>query len=120
MRQLVHRRRRVAVVGPQRADERERVGQRAEAVDGGVSEIDGDRVATVTVLDLGDPAGDLVDRLVPADGRPGVTGAPHGELPAVGVDVDVLEGSRLRAEESRAEGVVAVAADRADLLTLQL
>ena len=96
------------------------VGQRSEAVNGGVAEVEGHRVRPVARLDFPDAARDLVEGLVPADARPAVARAPERVLLAVGVDVHVLERGGLRAEKAPAEGVIRVAPDGADPLALHL
>ena len=90
-----------------------RVGRRAERVRVGVAEVDADGVAAVPVQGVGQPVGDQVERLVPADLLP-VVAATRRDRPAqpVGVVVHVGERDALGADVAARERVVGVAPDR--------
>jgi len=83
-------------------------------VDVGVAQIQADRVAPMGGLDAGKPVGNLAKGLVPADGFPPITGAPHGVSQPVRVLVDVLESQRLGADVAATEWVLVVTLDAGD------
>ena len=94
---------------------------RAEVVGVRVAEVDPHRVATMLLLDLLD----AVDHLGRTR-RPNEIGSQRsptrrtGCFKRSGIVVQVFEGRRLRADVSAAEDVVLVAADRHDLIAVDL
>lgn len=113
--QLVDRRGREPVRGPQRPDQQRPEQLGAEVVGVGVAEVDADTGRAVLGLDRPDALGREVQRLLPHDLLPSVLGATDRMAQPVGVGVDVLERDRLGAHVATAEGVVVVATDGGDL-----
>ena len=116
LRHLVDGRGRVDVLRAERLAERRPVDHRAEAVGGGVAEVDGDRVAPALGERRGEAAVDLRQRLLPARLDELAVAADERRGQPVGVLVERLQALRLRADEAVAEDVVVVAADRDDLV----
>ena len=108
------------VAGAQRLDHRDAVGGEAERVGVGVAEVDADGVASVPVDRVGDPVGDQVERVVPADLVPRAGGPVAADRAAqpVRVVVQVAERDALGADVAPRERVVGVAADLGDPVAL--
>ena len=118
LRELVHGRRRVAAARAQAAQQHLPEDRRAVVVHGRVALVDGDRLATVRLLDRGQALRRLVERRLPGDLLP--VGAAPAQRPAqpIRVLVQVLERHRLGADVAAAERIVVVAPDREDAIAL--
>ena len=75
----------------------------------GITEVGGDRVATMGRLSPLEILGDFVERFVPADTFPTQRCATDWMLEPVFIEMNILQGDRLGADESAAEGIVFVA-----------
>src|SRR5262249_27120385 len=120
LRQLVSGARGVDVPRAQRARERQRVRHQAEVVRDGIAVIDRDRVAAVLAPRANQTFGCAIQRVVPRRLAPARTLAEERDAKAIGVVVEVGERRCLGADVPAAEQIVRIAADRPDLLTLDV
>ncbi len=121
LRLLVDARRAVAPSRAERVDEHRDERHRCPAVGDRVAEVERDRVAAVAVADRGEPVGDEVERLVPADLLPrAVRGTAYRAAEPVGVGLQVLQRDPLGADVAARERVELVATDRQDPRSLDL
>ena len=114
VRELVDRRRGVAVPRPEQAHEGRVVRQGAEAVHVGVAEVDREGVVPVLALDVRQLRGREGDGLRPRHLVPALAGAHHWPAQPVGVVLDVLEREGLRTDVSARQRVGLVPSDRRD------
>ena len=95
--------------------------QRAPIVDGGVPDVERDRVVAGDLLHRAQPVPHLVECLVPTEAFPGPVRHPSQRMAKpIGIGVDVLEGHRFGTDVAAAERVLPVAPDRPDFVTTDL
>jgi hypothetical protein len=119
LRHLVDGARREDVPRPERAQQHGVVCQEGEVVGSRVPHVRRHGVPAVLLQDGGEPAVDLLERLVPGRLSQLAVATDQGCGQAVGILVELLQPVGLRAQEAAAEDVVAVAADRGHLLAVE-
>src|SRR5258708_8182506 len=120
VRQLIDGSGREARARPECARKKRRRQKRRVGVDDRIAEVDAYGAPAVLALHGSETLAGLFQRSLPGNGLPAAAFSPLRLEDAVGIALDVRDGSGLRTDVPMAEGIVRVAPDAANRRSLQL